>query len=245
MVTWASTLDCEPYVATIVADPPIRLTDYFGRPLDLDVPGAQSHLVEPQDPDLVVEPHYHVQDQYQVFVDTVGRFGRRELTAPVSVQYSDAYTPYGPFSSSDGNGLHFVTVRMRPDPGPRFLTDPVAREERRSKGGRQRVWNLSEPAADRSGAVQTIEAFDDGVGVHRITLEAGDRAAGHALGATALQVNIVIEGGLVDGGRLHPRLTHILVEADDEVPVFTAGDRGADVLVLGFRKPDPPSTIER
>jgi hypothetical protein len=237
MVTWASALDCRPYVVSVVTDDVLQLTDYFGPPPGTVGHGAQSRLVEPQDPGVGIKPHYHVQDQYQVFVDTVGQFGSRELTAPISVQYADAFTPYGPARSSDGRGMRFVTVRMRPDPGPRLLRDPEARAARRGKGGRQLMWNLPEHGDGEPGTVQTIEAFDDGVGVHRLKLEPRTSARGHALGAGALQMNIVIGGSLIEGGRTHPRLTHVLVEPSDEVPEFTAAYDGADILVLEFRHP--------
>jgi hypothetical protein len=237
VATWASALDCKPYVVSVVTEDALQLTDYLGPPPGTLGSGPQARLVEPQDPAVGIEPHYHVQDQYQVFVDTVGRFGSRELTAPISVQYADAYTPYGPGRSSDGRGLHFVTIRLRPDPGPRMLTDADARAARRGKGGRQLVWNLPEHSAAAPGEVETIEAFPDGVSLHRLTIEPGASAGGHALGVSAMQVNILIGGSLVEGGRTHPRLTHVLVEPADDVPEFTAGDAGADLLVLGFRQP--------
>jgi hypothetical protein len=48
-----------------------------------------------QDPGTVSEPHFHQANQFQVFVEGDGFLGKTPVRE-VTVQYADAYTPYGP-----------------------------------------------------------------------------------------------------------------------------------------------------
>src|SRR5215207_4440094 len=43
----------------------------------------------------VIAPHFHEIAQYQVVVEGKGRIGKHALE-PLTVHYTDAYTPYGP-----------------------------------------------------------------------------------------------------------------------------------------------------
>src|SRR5947209_4589797 len=68
----------------------------------------QAFLVE-QDPDSVIEPHFHLENEFQVMVAGSGSLGRHPVE-PVSVHYAGAHTGYGPIASGS-DGLSYFTLR--------------------------------------------------------------------------------------------------------------------------------------
>jgi len=89
-----------------------------------DTPGSPMCYLVEQDPNSVINPHYHQANQFQVFVGGEGALGKRAI-APLIVHYVDAHTPYGPITSRD-DGIQYFTLREEFDPGARFLPDEIA-----------------------------------------------------------------------------------------------------------------------
>jgi hypothetical protein len=83
----------------------------------------QAYLVE--QPAHIVNPtHFHVQNQFQLFTEGEGTFGRKQVT-PYMIHYAGAYTGYGPIVSGD-LGLSYITFRALKDPGAQFLPEKKA-----------------------------------------------------------------------------------------------------------------------
>jgi hypothetical protein len=80
----------------------------------------QAFIIEIDSDNHVIAPHFHEVDQFQVFVGGDGILGKRQGLSPVTVQYSDAYTPYGPIAPNHG-GLAFLTLRPEHDPGVHYV----------------------------------------------------------------------------------------------------------------------------
>jgi hypothetical protein len=80
---------------------------YIGTPGSM-AEGAQAFLVERPYPNPVVAPHFHDIDQFQVIVAGDGRMGKKEVK-PITFQYADAFTPYGPIVGRD-DGISFFTL---------------------------------------------------------------------------------------------------------------------------------------
>ena len=80
----------------------------------------QAFIIEIDSDSHVIAPHFHEVDQFQVFVGGNGILGKRQELSPVTVQYSDAYTPYGPIAPHHG-GLTFLTLRPQHDPGVHYV----------------------------------------------------------------------------------------------------------------------------
>ena len=68
-----------------------------------------------QGPGTVSQPHFHQANQFQVFVEGEGFFGKQPVRA-VRAQYAQAFTPYGPIVAGDP-GLSYLTLRNGWDPG--------------------------------------------------------------------------------------------------------------------------------
>jgi hypothetical protein len=197
--------------------------------------GPQAYLVDMPDEGSRISPHYHDVDQYQVVVDGDGVIGPHPLR-PVTYQYADAYTPYGPIIASK-NGLNFYTLRMAPSGG--HFDMPAARHLMKAKPGRSiaGTFDLKGPN-DKTPAGQCVLEIlhapePDGITAAGIRL--GANATGKGIPSDAGgQYCIVCSGDVVHEGKHYPRLSLILVEAGEAAPVFAAGDQGAEILTVQF-----------
>ena len=93
--------------------------DYFEREID-DSRSPQSYLIK-QLPNITNPLHFHVQNQFQVFIEGSGYFGRHTI-GPYIVHYAGAYTGYGPIVAGP-LGLDYLTLRSMHDPGAKFLPE--------------------------------------------------------------------------------------------------------------------------
>ena len=91
-----------------VGGAPIPGSPGYGQDIDgEDVP--QAYLVS-QPPHSTTRPHFHLTNQFQVFVGGGGRVGKLRAD-PLTVQYAGGHTPYGPiFAEAEGLG---VTAEQR------------------------------------------------------------------------------------------------------------------------------------
>ena len=64
--------------------------------------------------------HFHDVDQFQVFVEGKGTFGRHKVS-PYCIHFARAYTPYGPLQSDKETGWAFLVIRARHASGAQRL----------------------------------------------------------------------------------------------------------------------------
>ena len=76
-----------------------RRRDYIGTSGTI-ADGPQGFLVERPYAGARIDPHFHDIDQFQVIVAGDGRMGKKAVQ-PITFQYADAYTPYGPIVADD------------------------------------------------------------------------------------------------------------------------------------------------
>lgn len=192
----------------------------------------QAFLVE-QDPDTIIEPHFHQENEFQVVVEGRGFLGRH-VVEPVSVHYAGAHTGYGPITAGP-QGLSYFTLRARTDPGAQFL--PGARDKMQKGPKRHLLGAAVRPATDLSTrrnpeVIDIWPAQPDGVGAW--TLRVGPDGTASVPGqAGASRYLLVIGGTLVlDAERLQ-RFATVFVSTH-EAPELRAGSEGVEVLVLQF-----------
>lgn len=236
----ASALDVEVRRVTRETDPRIppgveyRLTDYFGTSGAVKA-GPQSFLAETDGEKAVISPHFHKVDQFQIFWTRV-KFGKR-LAEPVFVHYTDAFTIYGPIMAID-DGLSYLTVRSKSDPGPRFM--PGSRAERKRRpAGRHLKFSVGMRAVDPCAPeVETLAGpYDDGLGVHVVTLPPGGSLPSLQPASAGIHF-LVLDGSLSYEGREHPPLSIFFV--DNEPPEgAVSGPLGLAALVLQFPVREP------
>lgn len=198
-----------------------------------DAIAPQAFLVE-QDPNTIIEPHFHQQNEFQVVVEGNGFLGRH-VVEPVSVHYAGAHTGYGPISAGP-KGLSYFTLRARMDPGAQFL--PGARDKMLKGPKRHLLAKACAPSvvADlpsaRAESLELWEAHPDGIGAWML------RSGRH--GSVALpgqqrasRYLLVIGGVVVVNGESLPRFATAFI-SPQENPTLHAGTEGMELLVLQF-----------
>ena len=216
----------------------VRITNFCGV-RGQAVPGPQIFLVDyPGEAGVAVRPHFHSVDQFQVFLrgDRVGKHKVR----PRTVHYADAYTSYGPIVDA-GDGVIYLTVRARPDSGPKYM--PESRSQRPTgAGGRQltALGDLQTLEVAPDGTAWLLGPFSDGLAVRLARLGAGQRlpAAQPAGDGT---VYLLLEGALDGPGQrvTHRATTVVTVGPGEAVPGVRAAREGAVILGLSFPQPRP------
>jgi hypothetical protein len=210
--------------------------DYYGTPGVIDT-SPQAFLVELPYAGATVRPHFHDIDQFQVVVAGNGRIGKKAL-APITFQYADAYTPYGPIVAND-DGISFFTLRNVSSgghykmPGSKHLM--ACRAGRNIAGAFDTQAPL--PGAGESTTETLLSAQQDGVLAIGIRLGAGAQHAPPRSDAGG-QYLLVCSGSLVaEDGRQLPANSVLRTESGETGSTLIAGDNGAAVLVLQFGRP--------
>ncbi|MGE0701366.1 MAG: hypothetical protein AB7O57_19880 [Hyphomicrobiaceae bacterium] len=222
---------------------------YIGEPGQL-TQAAQAFLVVRPFAGARIEPHFHDVDQFQVVVDGGGRIGKKQVK-PVTFQYADAFTPYGPIVAAD-DGLSFFTLRNIASGG--FWAMPGNKHEMPGRAGRniEGVFELEQgvPANGEVVREELMSPQADGVRADGFRLGPGARAPGIPHEGKG-QFYLVCAGSLVVDGRELPERSVVRVEPGDEGLVLEAGRCGAQVLALQFCGPserpgtDPARLAER
>lgn len=208
---------------------------YIGEPGSLEA-GPQAFLVERPYPNARVAPHFHDIDQFQVIVAGDGRMGKKEVK-PITFQYADAFTPYGPIVGRD-EGISFFTLRPVASGG--YWAMPGNKQHMPGRAGRNiaRAFDIARELTTR-GAVECeplMEPEADGVYAEGIRL--GPNAATDATKSDAgSQYYLVCSGSIVQDGKVLPEKSLIHVEAKEDAPHLQAGPDGANVLMMQFPRP--------
>lgn len=224
-----------------------RATDYFGaafarrgyfRPRSA-ADGPQAYLIE-QSAASVVRSHFHDTDQFQVVVRGSGTLARRPL-APITVQYADAFTAYGPIVSGT-DGLWYFSLRSRLDAGAVYL--PEGRDSQRSvrPGRRQRMGATSGPshavAVPSCEPTVLIPEEPDGLAADLVSLGPDAPTLIACPARSAGCYVLVVAGATRVHGSSLCSLSLLFVEPTEAVSLAADDGTGAVVLVLTF--PEPP-----
>lgn len=226
-----------------------RLDEYIGQSPTRGtyVPGnevnddgrPQGFLVH-QPPNAITPAHFHEPNQFQVFVGGGGRIGA-QTAAPLTVQYANGHTPYGPIVAGD-QGVEYFTLRQRWDPGAKYLPKSndllrAGNQRRRLKGGigveddagrRQR----QEPACET-----VLPAEGDGLASWIWRMGSKQHTILPPPAGGGGQYLIVVAGTLEIEGRSLGRLSTVFITPDDPAFAVKSGPDGLDLLVLQFPRP--------
>lgn len=194
----------------------------------------QSFLVE-QDPDSIILPHFHVQDEFQVVVKGGGSFGRHAVH-PLGIHYAGAHTGYGPIAAGS-DGLWYFTLRARMDQGARFL--PESRDQMQRIPKRQLLGELLTDAGQGAPRIDAVvdEVFapqDDGIGAWLMRLPNGGAMASPVHPGGLGRFYLIAAGSAQVTEGLLDRWATVFVTPEEEPVKVRAGVDGAEVLVLQF-----------
>jgi hypothetical protein len=191
-------------------------------------------LVE-QPPNTTLMPHFHRQNQFQLFVEGGGTIGRKPLK-PVTVHYAGAYTAYGPLVAGDA-GIKYFTIRPVCESG--FI--PVAERAAKMVQGPKRhaqseAITLLEDS-QRSALVGAREEMvialgEDGLGAKVTRLGAGSRLPLMHAPASEGQFLFVLSGALRHGDKILGPWENLFVSSGERPPELLAGDEGAEVVAM-------------
>ena len=212
-----------------------RRFDYIGNPGLIDE-NPQAFLVDRLYPGARIDPHFHDIDQFQVVVEGDCTMGKK-VAAPVTLQYADAYTPYGPIVGA-AQGFAFFTLRPIASGG--FFAMPGNRHNMPCRAGRNIAGCFDTQRARPAPGVVLCEKLmtDQSDGVNALGIRLGAAAVSEGLATDAGgQYYLVCEGEVAQADKLLPRRSVIYVAAGDTPPTLTAGAQGADVLLVQFARP--------
>jgi hypothetical protein len=194
-----------------------------------------------QPPGAVTPAHFHEPNQFQVFVEGDGRIGAHPTT-PLTVQYANGHTPYGPIVASAC--IQYFTLRQRWDPGAKYLPASRARlvtgnQRTRVKGG-LRVSSDAQRMSRTAEAIDTVFAEEpDGMAgwLYRIGPKQTCTLPGPAKGGG--QYLMVASGAMMSGGAEYSRHSVAYISPDETAFLVVAGATGLDLLVLQFPVASP------
>ena len=218
-------------------------TGYFKSELIISPSGEslapQSFLVE-QDPDTVILPHFHLQNEFQVVVRGSGSIGRHPVR-PLAVHYAGAHTGYGPLTAGPA-GLWYFTLRARRDEGALFL--PESRDKMQKTPKRHLLGELigvSDECSRRTAAAceAVFPPQPDGIAGWLLRIPPKGALAAPSHPGSLGRFYLIAAGRARVGGASLARWSTVFVSPDEEPVEVTADAQGAEVLVLQFPRCGP------
>lgn len=198
--------------------------------------GLAAYRIELPEAGSVVMPHFHTQDQFQVFVDKTGCKLGADALHPVAVQYADACSPYGPIVGGP-QGLAFFVFRLQKDAGAFVM--PESRSKMTGKPGRIVLAKLPpESEAVPAGGVQMLEApHADGLLVARLAAAPNGRVIAPSPASGGGQYVLIASGSAREGaGGLLPARSCLFASPDDAPLALSAGPEGFNAVLVQFPK---------
>lgn len=223
-------------------------TVFFGpRTSHGDAPGPQATMSDMNAHETIV-PHFHGTTQFQLFVAGSGTIGARKTPiAPLTVQYKDHHTAYGPVIAG-AQGLSFMALRIKTgNSAPVYLDKPGYREQLRPSKRRNL---LSSPVAFSIAPVLEhrtevaweplfqAEAIGDGMAAYVVRLGAGMTTPGPDPRRAGGYYVFVGNGTLASNGAELPLWSMVVVEPNEDGFKIRAGRAGLEALVLQFPRED-------
>jgi hypothetical protein len=217
----------------------------FGQNSDVPTEDLQAFRID-MSAHMVLDPHLHIVDQFQVFIDGAGKIGpnRAEI---VTAHYADHHTAYGPLVAGP-QGMSYLTLRPKTDAGMIKVASPDIRSHLQPTKRRHRtsepVTLSIEPVMQHLEEVVVESIFeekpgDDGMGVLVYRLGQGMSVTGPSTEGTGGYYVIVMNGAISVGEGILGPWSLVFVSPGELPPTVVAGDQGAEVMVTIFPARDP------
>ena len=199
--------------------------------------GPQAFLVE-QSPNWTLPTHFHLRNQFQVFIAGGGSLGKHPVE-PVTIHYASAHSGYGPLQSGD-QGISYFTLRAHNDVGAWYL--PEAREQLNTRIKKQQAHATPRTRIDLAGlqaltAPSTealIEPDASGMAVWLMRLPPRTTATPPpGLATSGGRFYVVSMGAIQVAEALMTGWAAVFVSSEEALDL-TAGPEGAEVFVLQY-----------
>jgi hypothetical protein len=198
---------------------------YFGSSAKVER-GPQGFYVD-FGPNFLIHPHFHRVDQFQIVVRGSGRIGKHPMD-PVTVHYTDGFTPYGPIVCSE-EGMAFFNFRSHSDVGAYPM--PKSKDELERKAGRTRTEHTRlHLGGDRHTRMEAlIDLEDDGLAAFELVAAPGSNLADEVVGG-ACRYQLVLSGAMVVDERELPARSAVFASAGEVLSHRRAGPEGLHLL---------------
>lgn len=210
------------------------LSPFFGRTADPEAGPPSAFQLEPQGR-VVISPHFHTVDQFQLVVSGSGSFGRHDFTAPCLV-FTDAFTTYGPIRfDEDGDAPAFFTLRIEHGNGQQLYM-PKFKELKTHRSGRSRIVLNGRASVDAVGEGGSVELLSepDGAAAWIVRVGAGQAVASPS-GATGRgQYWVALDGAMTAEDGTDTPVVFVPPGESGEAGAVYGGAQGAAVLIMQF-----------
>ena len=197
-----------------------------------------AYLID-QPPDVLLPPHFHTNDQFQVVVAGSGMLGRAHKLEPITVHFARGKTTYGPIASGP-KGLSYLTLLQQLERGAHYLSNPNTRVDHAAV----KFQITSDPVTPSGGDVlaarvstsqEVLIAPDaNGLAVCLSRLPPSTPFVAPLPDPLAGRFYVVVGGTVVMGSEALPLWSCIWVSADEPPVLLAAGPAGAELLTLQF-----------
>lgn len=208
----------------------IELREYIGKLNDIERgPQAVSTF---QPAGFTSRAHFHRVDGFQVVIDGETHFPDH-VARHGSVHYTDAFTPYGPFTAQQ-DGMRMFVLRARHDVGAQRM--PESRKLIPKRDGREIFAECRlrlDDAVDRVRIEGVIDLQPDELSAYELVAPPG-AALPDAPAAGSGTYQVVLEGELELPGKILPRSSLGFLRPGETFGRRTAGPDGVHVLQLQF-----------
>lgn len=190
----------------------------------------------------VLAAHFHLQNQFQLFVEGTGKIGGHEI-APITVHYAGAFTGYGPLVAGP-EGLKYFTLRPVFEQGGLPVKGAGGKMRKGPKRGAE-VGPVKVPTVeDLAGQDEVVQddlipLADDGLRVVLTTLPPHTAFEEIDGGASQGRFLVVAQGSVIHAGQELTQWESLYLTDDEDIPELRAGAGGAAVLSL-FVPPKHP-----
>lgn len=183
-----------------------------------------------------LDPHFHKNNQFQLFVEGAGRIGGHGIDG-VTVHYAGAYTGYGPIASSSP-GLKYLTLRPVWETGSYSISESKEHMRRGPKRGGNGKVSVRGNAYTRFllgvEFEQIIPPGPDGLGALAMRLPPFITAPIPTIPGAQGQFIVVLGGAANAAGHSLREWESLYLSADETPPAFAAGADGAEIVILSI-----------
>jgi rubredoxin len=215
-----------------------------------DLPVAQ---LSEGDAGRVINPHFHLNDQWQVIVDGGGAFGRHEV-APYAVHFTRAFTPYGPTVANSKTGISSLTLFARFEVGAQYLPESLEKlkqvpDRRPWQITRQVTFPFQEGIVISPGTVLLQEVpdvkDDQGLAAYSLTMAPNTTTAAPDPSCGDGQYLIVVKGGLWHENKMHKALTLVFTKSTEDAFNLHAGEESLAAIIVNYPQRTKDLTTEK
>lgn len=201
-------------------------------------------LVE-QEANSTLVPHFHRQNQFQLFVGGEGTIGASPLKT-VTVHYAGAYTGYGPLVAGP-EGIQYFTIRTVLESG--MIAVATGRDQMvRGPKRHATAGPIALRSAEELRALKRVEQSDviapapDGLAAVLSAMPPNATLVTPPAPGSHGQFVFVIAGSLIHQGVELGLWEHLFISSDESPVTLTAGPQGAQIVAMHSPPREPVYT---